>query len=146
MTQLDDAMTDIPTYWHAYPTAIQQQLTQLRQLIHSLAYEQNIDSLSEACKWGQLSFVCDQGSTIRIDKLKHSDTRYAIYFHCQTTLVKTFKSLYGDQLNYEKSRAIIFDISDDLPIDIVKNCLLMAFEYHQRKHLPLLGINGNRSS
>jgi len=33
--------------------------------------------------------------------------QYALYFHCKTTLVDTFKELYSDVLTFEGNRAIV---------------------------------------
>ena len=38
------------------------------------------------------------------------------------------------------NRAIVFDETDELPVDELKYCILLALRYHRVKHLPLLGV------
>jgi hypothetical protein len=66
-------------------------------------------------------------------------TQYALYFHCQTRLVDTFKELYGQRFRYEGNRAIIFHQDDTVPVAELKHCITLTLTYHRRKHLPLLG-------
>ena len=44
------------------------------------------------------------GSTIRIDQVKAEAGQYAVYFHCQTDLVETFRELYPE-LRYGGNRS-----------------------------------------
>lgn len=66
--------------------------------------------------------------------------QYALYFHCKTRLVETFRELYGDTLRFEGNRAIVFNMQDPLPLEILKHCILLALTYHRRKNKPLLGV------
>ena len=54
------------------------------------------------------------GSTIRIDQVKAEAGQYAVYFHCQTDLVETFRELYPE-LRYGGNRSILLDAGDKLP-------------------------------
>ena len=48
---------------------------------------------------GQPSYLTPEtksGSTIRIDQVKAAAGQYAVYFHCQTDLVETFRELYPE--------------------------------------------------
>jgi len=57
---------------------------------------------------GQPSYLTAEsksGSTIRIDQVKAEAGQYAVYFHCQTDLVETFRELYPE-LSYSGNRAI----------------------------------------
>src|SRR5260370_41951260 len=76
-----------------------------------------VGALEEALKWGQVSYLTSEtgsGSTIRIDRVKSAANQYAIYFHCQTDLVSTFRELYPE-LNYGGNRCILPDAADVLP-------------------------------
>lgn len=143
---LDNSTSLCPEHWHNYSPSIRNRLEQLRQFIITTAQEHNIQDLKETLKWGQLSFTCSKGTTVRIDKPKYSSCHYGLYVHCQTCLIDTYKTLYGDLFNdknisYENNRAIIFHQDQELPTVALKHCLLLAFEYHQRKQLPLLGAD-----
>jgi len=120
---------------------MRQKLMCLRQLVLDTASEYKVaDTLEETLKWGQPSYLAKAGSTVRIDWKTSTPEQYAIYFHCQTRLVETFKELYGDKLKFEGNRAIVFHRDDEIPVDEVKRCILLSLTYHDRKHLPMLGV------
>lgn len=136
------AFTDrsVAAVFAAYPETLQAKLLALRQLILETAYSVvGSEHVTETLKWGEPSYLCPTGSTVRMDWKPKSPAHYALYFHCQTTLVETFRELYRDELRFDGKRAILFDIDRKLPATIVAHCLELAFTYHQRKHLPLLG-------
>ena len=58
--------------------------------------------------------------------------RYAVYFHCQTDLVETFRELYPD-LRYGGNRSIVLDAADKLPDAALRHCVALALTYHLRK-------------
>lgn len=124
-----------------YPPHIRQKLMYLRQLVLDTASECKVaDILEETLKWGEPSYLAKTGSTVRMDWKSSAPEHYAMYFHCQTRLVDTFKELYSDKLKFEGNRAIIFHQDDEIPVDEVKHCILLSLTYHDRKHLPMLGV------
>jgi hypothetical protein len=108
----------------------------LRQLIFDTAKAtKGVGPLEEALKWGQPSYLTSEsksGSTIRIDQVKAEAGRYAVYFHCQTNLVETFRELYPE-LRYEGNRAILLDAADRLPEAELRHCVGLALTYHLQK-------------
>ena len=75
---------------------------------------EGVGALEETLKWGQPSYLTTEsksGSTVRIDQVKAEAGRYAVYFHCQTDLVETFRELYPD-LRYGGNRSIILDAGE----------------------------------
>lgn len=130
---------EIGAIFKNYPTVIERKLLDLRQLILDTAHEDQLGTVEETIKWGQASYLTKDGSTIRIDGLKSQPDKYAIYFHCQSKLVETYKILYPETFIYEGNRAIVFEHSDALPVNELKHCISLALSYHKRKHLPLLG-------
>ena len=113
-----------------YPDKIRDRLLEIRELVYQVANEhEEIGPLTETLKWSQPSFqteVSGSGTTGRIDR--HTDNEVAIFFHCQTSLVETFRELLPE-LNYLKNRAIILNVNEPLPVDEVKVCLDMALTY-----------------
>ena len=94
---------------------------------------EGVGRIEECLKWGQPSFVTvkpKSGSTIRIDAVKGSDTRYAMYFICNTNLVERFRQHYPETFTYEGNRALVFDVSEPLPQEELKHCVAMALTYH----------------
>jgi hypothetical protein len=89
-------------------------------------------------KWGQPSYLTAEtgsGSTIRIDRVKSADNQVAVFFHCQTDLVETFRELYP-KLSYSGNRAILLDADKKLPEAELRHCVALALTYHLRKRKP----------
>ena len=128
---------DVAATFDGYPRPSQDKLLDLRRLIFDTAAETaGVGHIEETLKWGQPSYLTPQtrsGSTIRIDAIKDDPQRFAIYFHCQTDLVATFRRLYPDSFAFEGNRAMHFCASDALPEDELKHCIALALTYHSRK-------------
>ncbi len=119
-----------------YPATVRSKMLELRQLVFEAA--EGVGAVEETLKWREPSYLTKNGSTVRMD-WKPSPDQYALYFHCQTKLVETFKRLYGDLLKFDGSRAIVFHKDEKIPVSEVKMCVFLALTYHDRKHLPMLG-------
>ena len=132
---------EIADVFNHYPENIRQKLMLLRQMILDTASEtEGVSEVEETLKWGEPSYLVVGGSTVRIAWKKSKPNCYAIYFHCKTTLVDTFKELYGNKFCFEGNRAILFKENDVLPIPELKHCISLSLTYHSRKHLPMLGV------
>lgn len=131
---------DVAEVFNSYPEHIRTKLLVLRQLILDTAKaSKDVVSVEETLKWAEPSYLAKSGSTIRIDWKPSNPDQYAMYFHCKTRLVDTFKELYRDKFQFEGNRAIVFNISDKIPANELSYCILLSLTYHQRKHLPMLG-------
>lgn len=126
----------VENVFQAYQSDTRKNLLALRNLIFEVAKEtEGVGELEETLKWNQPSYLTSQtksGTTIRIDQHKDDD-KYAMYFHCQTTLVDTFKEIYPATFYYEGNRAIVFRKDDKLPIDELGDCVARALTYHLKK-------------
>jgi len=132
---------EVATVFKNYPDAIRPRMMALRQLVLDTASESvDVVELEETLKWGEPSYVTSSGSTIRMDWKSAQPNQIALYFHCKTRLIDTFKELYGDRMLFEGNRAIVFAHSDDIPIEEVKHCIYLSLTYRRRKHLPMLGV------
>lgn len=115
----------------AYPPALRERLLDLRALILETAP----GPLTESLKWGQPAYRpvdAKAGTTVRIDALKGSADGYAIYFHCKTSLVSTFRDLYGDVLRCQGGRAIQLSLSEAPPREALAHCIALALTYRGR--------------
>jgi len=121
----------------AYPKPLRAKLLSLRRLIFdTAAATEGVGALQETLKWGQPSYLTAEsksGSTIRIDRVKSSADQVALYFHCQTDLVATFRELYPDELTYSGNRAVILNADDEFPETVLRHCVGLALTYHLRK-------------
>ena len=123
-----------------HPKPFDKKLKHLRKLILDTAAKiDSIDELEETLKWGEPSYLVKKGSTIRLNRRKNEPDQYAIYFKCTSKLVTSFKEIYGDIFSYEKTRAIYFNLDDEVPEKELKHCISLALTYHLVKNLPLLG-------
>ncbi|MGB5483355.1 hypothetical protein [Parasphingorhabdus sp.] len=122
--------------WEGLPEDLAEKLIQLRELILATADDNPaIGPLEEKLKWGESAFLTSatgSGTTVRINRHKKSEDKYAFYVHCQTDLIERYKQLYGDRLVFDGRRAVVFDVKDKLPIDAVSHCIAMALTYHLR--------------
>jgi Domain of unknown function (DU1801) len=120
----------------SYPKPIALKLQALRKLILDIARTTpGVGALEETLKWGQVSYLTREsgsGSTIRIDRVKSADSQIAVYFHCQTNLVETFRELYPE-LSYSGNRAILLDAGKTLPKAELAHCVALALTYHLNK-------------
>lgn len=123
--------------FRAYPPKLKSKLASLRRLIlKTAARTEGVGALDETLKWGQPSYLTPEtnsGSTIRIDRVKASDDKYAVYFHCQTDLVSTFRELYPKKFAYEGNRAIVLDAKKKPDEKALAHCIALALTYHARK-------------
>ena len=126
----------IEAVFEAYPQPVKSRLLALRRLIFDTAKTtKGVGALEEALKWGQPSYLTTEsksGSTIRIDHVKAEAGRYAVYFHCQTDLVETFRERYPE-LRYGGNRSILLDAGKKLPEAALRHCIALALTYHARK-------------
>lgn len=128
---------DVEQVFRRYPAKLRIKLTALRRLIlKTAARTGGVGALEETLRWGQPSYLTPEtksGSTIRIDRIKASDERYAVYFHCQTGLVSTFRELYPENFDYEGNRAIVLDVNVKPDERALAHCIALALTYHARK-------------
>jgi len=123
----------------AYPAPVRAKLNTLRKLIIDTARKTDgVGKIEETVKWSQPSFLTREtgsGTTIRIDAVKGEPGRTAMYFHCQTNLVSTFRQLYPDDFTFEGNRALHFDAKKPPRKKALRHCIALALTYHQRKRL-----------
>lgn len=130
---------EVEAIFESYPSGLKRKLLFLRQLIFDVASRTDgVGALEETLKWGQPSYLTTEsksGSQIRIDQVASKTETYAMYFHCQTTLVDTFREMYRDQFVFDGNRSIIFTVNDALPVMELSHCISLALTYHLRKKL-----------
>ena len=133
----------VDAVFDAYPKPLKAKLLALRRLIFDTAKTtKGVGAQQETLKWGQPSYLTPEtksGSTIRIDRLKSTADGYAIYFHCQTDLVGTFRELYPTELNFGGNRSILLDAGEKLPEPALRHCVALALTYHLNKRKAARG-------
>ena len=124
-----------------YPDTVRDKMQFLRELVIETAEETTgVDELEETLKWGEPSFVAQNGSTLRMDWKEKTPNQYAIYFQCTSRLVDTFRMVFNHKFQYEGNRAIVFQLNQKVPVAELKECIKATLTYHKVKHLITLGI------
>ena len=128
---------EVEAVFNTYDTEVGKKLLGLRQLIFvTAAQTKGVGELEETLKWGQPSYLTrapKSGSTIRIDAVKSMPDQYAMYFHCQTSLVETFREVYPHELTYDGNRAIVFNVNEKVDEKPLQHCIALALTYHLNK-------------
>lgn len=120
-----------------YSTQVRKRLLALRQLIlDTAASTPGVGKIDETLKWSEPAYVTTEsksGSTIRINRTPGNDSKYSMYFNCNTTLVDSFRTLFPKELKYRGNREIEFHIDDKVPKKALQVCISMALTYHRDK-------------
>lgn len=117
------------------PEPLRPPMLRLRQAILDVAAASpEIGPLTETLKWGEPAWLPMRpriGTTVRADALKGSSTHYALYVHCQTSLIETYRRHYPDQFSYDGSRALIFIVGSEPPAEPLAHCIALALTYRR---------------
>ncbi|MEO8670731.1 MAG: hypothetical protein ABI411_05400 [Tahibacter sp.] len=124
-----------PTF-EAYPPVMRRKLLALRELVfRTAASTHGVGEIEETLKWGESAYLTSsskRGTTVRITWTMKRPAEYALYVHCQTSLIETFRTLFPTEFKFEGNRGIIFSASQSAPTDAVSFCVAAALTYHSR--------------
>jgi uncharacterized protein DUF1801 len=128
---------EVAKVFAAYPPSIRAKLKAVRRLIFEVAATtQGVGPLQETLKWGEPAYLPATprtGSAIRLGWKGSAPECCAVYFHCKTTLIGTFRTLFADEFGFEGNRALLLKPSGRLPEKPLAACLAMALTYHRDK-------------
>lgn len=130
----DDAVKEV---FKSYSHSKRQRLMEIREIMFEVSREvDEVGPISEKLRWGQPSYLTQStmsGTTVRIGEFESE--KIAVYFHCRTSLVDTFRDLFHDQKKFQfsKNRAIVLDPNTELPKEDLKHCIHLAMTYHLKK-------------
>ena len=135
LSDADFQTSRVAAVFERYSPAVRKSLLRVRKLIFDTAAGlEGVGPLEEALRWGEPSYLTTQsgsGSMVRINQLPRQERACAVYFHCQTNLVETFRTLYSGKLKFEGNRAIVFAIDEPLPVAELRHCIALALTYFQ---------------
>ena len=118
----------------SFPARPRQRLRALRALVFETArLHAEVGPLTEALKWGEPAYLTEKtksGSTIRLGWKHATPANVYLFFNCNTDLVGTFRSLFGDELTFEGNRAVVIPLADAIPRAAVQECVRAALTYH----------------
>jgi len=131
--------TNVLSKMEFYPEKAKSFAIHIRNLIYVTAKLEGIEIVEETLKWGEPSFKSTKGTPIRIDWKEKTPDKFYIFFNCQTLMIETCKELYNSNLVFEGNRAIVLNLHEEPPKQILQHCFSLALRYHTIKKLPLLG-------
>ncbi|MCA5012010.1 MULTISPECIES: DUF1801 domain-containing protein [unclassified Enterococcus] len=124
----------VAAVFEQYPEVIRLSLLELRALIFEVGEATSgVGEIEESLKWHQPTYSTIQtksGTPIRLDRF--GETKVALFFHCQTTVIEEFRALFSKELEFSKNRAIVLDPAKELPLDELAFCIQRALTYHQK--------------
>ena len=107
----------------------------LRDLIFEEAMRLGVGPITETLKWGEPSYLTEKsrsGTTIRFGHHDSKPGHYAVFFHCQTTMVSDIRKRFGDSFLYQGNRAVFACVHDAVARDRWRECFEMALLYKRR--------------
>jgi len=126
--------------FETYPGSAQACFLEVRTAIFAVAKAEGLGVVMETLKWGEPSYCVKGGSALRLDWKPKFPQQLSLYVNCQTSLVETFKEVFGDIFRYQGQREIVFPLAEDLPLTELKVCISLSLRYHKIKNLRLLGL------
>ena len=115
---------------NSYSSEVKSEILSLRELIFETALEDTrIGEIEETLRWGEPTYLTKSKSGTMIRIAQKDPNTYAIYVHCQTSLIETFREMFP-KLTFEGNRAIVFDVKDNIPKKEIKQCFLYALTYN----------------
>ncbi|MBN2742162.1 MAG: DUF1801 domain-containing protein [Rhodobacteraceae bacterium] len=116
----------------AFPVELRAGLLDLRALIFAVAARlPEVGRIEETLKWGQPAYLTPEtkaGSTLRLGVPKTGG--FAIYAHCQSRIIPTFRDRFPQEFTYEGNRAVHFAPGAALPEDKLSFLIAHALRYH----------------
>lgn len=127
------ADAEVAAAFNAFPDEVRDSLLTLRDLIFQVADETaEVPHVTEGLRWGEPAYLTPPriGSTIRLGVPKLG--RFAIFLHCQTSIISDFAQAYPAWDRFDGNRAVLFDNAKQ--IDPVRHGALIraALTYHLR--------------
>lgn len=132
--------TEISERIRDYPSAAQQRLVYLLRRIEYIANELGREQVTQSLKWGEPSFTVVGGTPVRFGWNPSFPDKVFLYVHCSSRVIDTLREVAPALSTLHGNRAIELPIDGPWPEAEVDTFLLLALDYHQRKHLPLLGL------
>ena len=125
----------------AYPPPMRRKLLALRELIFdTAAATDGIGEIEETLSSGANRPTCRRrrasAPPCASPGKRLSRRAMQMYFHCQTNLVESFRTLFPHDFRFDGNRAIVFEQNDAVPADALAWCVAAALTYHRRKASP----------
>ena len=128
---------EVEAVFAEYPPKARKRLLDVRELIFETAASiDGVGRIEEALRWGEPAYLTPEtksGSTIRIDWKEETPGQIHLFFHCQTTLVETFRMHFSSVFEFEGNRRLSLAIEGPLPESALSVCIAEAVTYHLKR-------------
>ncbi|HEY6514436.1 MAG TPA: DUF1801 domain-containing protein [Burkholderiaceae bacterium] len=138
---------EVKAKFDSYPPVPRKRLLALRELVFRTAEATDgIGEIEESLKWGEPAYTTKNkaGSTVRVDWKSKTPGQYAMYFHCQTHLIESFRTMFPNDFKFEGNRALVFELSETVPRDALAVCIAASLTYHLKKRVAKRAAAGAR--
>ncbi len=126
-----DLDTEVAEAFDALPAEHRAGLLELRELILEVAEDVGAAPVHEVLRWGQPSYLAAQpreSTTIRLGSSGDGE-HFALFFHCQSSVLPEFRAMFPNEFRYDGNRAILFGPGEDLQKDRLRLCIGHALRY-----------------
>lgn len=129
------ASAEIAAIFGAQDSQAREGLLALRDLIFDVADDlPQIGKIQETLRWGQPAYLTPEtksGTTLRLGIPKSGG--FAMFVHCQTTLISDYKAAFPNVTNTEGNRAILFTAASEIDPNRQKWLIRQALTYHLKQ-------------
>ena len=123
---------EIQAAYDALPPSERSGAMALRALIYETAKGiSDLPAPTECLRWGQPSYITPIGSTLRIGIPKSGG--FALYAHCQSTIISQFAQGFGADFKIEGNRAVLFQSKNDIQPEKLRLMIAHALTYKRKK-------------
>lgn len=123
---------DVKAAFDAMPCGAREGCLSLRALIMDVARETpEAGRVSEELRWGQPAYLTPEskaGTTIRLGCPKTGG--FALFVHCQTTLIEGFRPIAPKGTRFDGKRAVVFESEDEVDRAALRLLIRSALTYH----------------
>lgn len=123
---------DLQAVIDTYPKPARAGVLALRRLIHKEAKAlPQVGRIEEALRWGQPAFLTPHsgaGSTLRLGL--HRKAQFAIFAHCQTTIIASYAQAFPGWDRIDGNRAVLFDTLEQIEPLRLSHLIRHALTYH----------------
>ncbi|UYV37038.1 DUF1801 domain-containing protein [Rhodobacteraceae bacterium D3-12] len=123
---------DVEAAFDAMPEAARQGCLALRALVLGVARDTpEAGRVSEELRWGQPAYLTPEtksGTTIRLGAPKSGG--FALFVHCQTSLIEDFRPIAPEGTRFDGKRAVLFDKPEEVQPDALGLLVRAALTYH----------------
>lgn len=124
----------VAAVYDGFPSEVRAPLLHLRGLILDVAAATpEVGPIVETLKWGQPAYLTHKtktGTTLRLGQPKGGG--FALFAHCQTSVIGDFRTLFPDDFAYDGNRAVLFRDRADMDDDKLRLLILASLTYHLR--------------